>query len=109
MQPQFIGAGHYSSLCRSRASSCAASGWRYNPAMPPSELVDPVGLKKVKHLDEIEHKSIEEGDYKPRLKEVQIKLLNLQFDLAQSKRNLIIIFEGPDAAGKGGAIKRVTE
>ncbi len=70
---------------------------------------EPNGLKKGKRLDDIEHKSIEEAEYKPRLKEAQLKLLNLTHELAAAKRSLIVVFEGPDAAGKGGAIRRVTE
>jgi PPK2 family polyphosphate:nucleotide phosphotransferase len=72
-------------------------------------LREPYGLKKGKRLDDIEHKSIEEGEYKPKLKEAQLKLLNMQHELAEAKRALIVVFEGPDAAGKGGAIRRVTE
>ncbi len=67
------------------------------------------GLKKGRHLDELEHKSIEEEDYKPKLKEQQLKLLTLTRELAEARRSLIVVFEGPDAAGKGGAIKRIVE
>ncbi len=77
--------------------------------MPPPEILEPFGLKKGKHLDELEHKSLEEDEYKPRLKEHQLELLKLQLRLHESKRSVIILFEGPDAAGKGGAIKRIGE
>ena len=73
------------------------------------DLVEPLGLKKGKHLDDLDHKAIEEPEYKPKLKELQVKLLNLQRELAEARNTLIIVFEGPDAAGKGGAIKRITE
>jgi PPK2 family polyphosphate:nucleotide phosphotransferase len=76
--------------------------------MPP-DLVEPIGLKKGKRLDDLDHKSIEEDEYKPRLKQLQLELLKLQRELAEAKNSLIVIFEGPDAAGKGGAIKRVVE
>ena len=76
--------------------------------MPP-DLVEPVGLKKGKRLDELEHKSVDETEYKPKLKELQLKLLQLQRELSEAKNSLIIVFEGPDAAGKGGAIKRIVE
>ncbi len=68
-----------------------------------------IGLKKGQHLDEIEHPQVEEDDYKKKLKEAQLKLLTYQRALAETKLSLVIVFEGPDAAGKGGAIKRVTE
>ena len=76
--------------------------------MPP-ESIEPIGLKKGKRLDDLEHKSINESEYKPQLKEQQLKLLNLQRELSETKNSLVIIFEGPDAAGKGGAIKRIVE
>src|SRR4051794_31062634 len=60
-------------------------------------------------LDELEHKSVEEEDYKKKLKEQQLKLLTIQRKLSEKKQSLIIILEGPDAAGKGGAIKRIVE
>lgn len=75
----------------------------------PSPCVEPSGLKKGKLLDEIDHKSIDEDEYKPKLKEAQIRLLHLQLELSESKRSLIVVFEGADAAGKGGSIKRITE
>ena len=65
--------------------------------------------KKSLKLDDLEHKSIDEGDYKQKLKEQQLKLLKLQRELSESKHSVIIVFEGPDAAGKGGAIKRLVE
>jgi polyphosphate kinase 2 (PPK2 family) len=72
-------------------------------------LKEPNGLKKGRRLDDLEHKSIEEDDYKPRIKELQLKLLNLTRELSECRRSLIVVFEGPDAAGKGGAIKRIAE
>jgi AMP-polyphosphate phosphotransferase len=65
--------------------------------------------KKFLRLDDLEHKSIDEGDYKQKLKEHQLKILKLQRRLSETKHSLVILFEGPDAAGKGGAIKRLTE
>jgi len=60
-------------------------------------------------LDSLEHKSITEEEYRQKLKEQELRLLNLQRRLGESKHNVIVIFEGPDAAGKGGAIKRLVE
>lgn len=47
--------------------------------------------------------------YAKDLKKYQLGLLNLQLRLKESKRSVIIVIEGPDAAGKGGAIKRTLE
>lgn len=60
-------------------------------------------------LDTLEHASVEEEEYKRLLKSSQLKLLNYQRSLAECKRTLVVLFEGPDAAGKGGAIKRLVE
>lgn len=60
-------------------------------------------------LDDLKHKSIEEEDYKRKLKDRQLALLQLQHQLIVAKRAVLIVFEGPDAAGKGGAIKRIVE
>jgi AMP-polyphosphate phosphotransferase len=76
--------------------------------MPPDQ--EPIGLKKGQRLDDLEHPTIdEEGDYKKTLKQAQLKLLTYQRALVDAKQPLIIVFEGPDAAGKGGAIKRIVE
>lgn len=77
--------------------------------MSSFEIVEPAHLKKGRSLDELEHKSIEEDEYKRKLKEQQLELLNFQLRLHNSKRYLVLVVEGPDAAGKGGAIKRVVE
>lgn len=53
--------------------------------------------------------SIEKADYKSQLKELQLQILHHQLELLESKKNIILVFEGPDAAGKGGVIKRFTE
>ncbi len=76
--------------------------------MPPT-LAESSRLKKGKRLDDLEHLSIEEHDYKPQLKEAQLELLNFQRELTETRSSLVLVFEGPDAAGKGGAIKRVVE
>ena len=59
-------------------------------------------------LDQTE--PISEEHYKSKLKECQLRLIKLQLKLAENnKHSLIIVAEGPDAAGKGGAIKRLVE
>ncbi len=61
-------------------------------------------------LDELDQsKSLEHEDYKKQLKKYQLELLNTQLILRERKNSVIIVMEGPDAAGKGGSIKRVTE
>ncbi len=47
--------------------------------------------------------------YEYNLRRLQIELLKLQNHIKDKGLKLLIIFEGRDAAGKGGAIKRITE
>lgn len=52
-------------------------------------------------------KSLDKVDYKGQLKKLQKELFELQNVLYCQKIPMIIVFEGWDAAGKGGVIKRV--
>ena len=47
-------------------------------------------------------------EYDAELKPLQIRLLALEHELYERKRSMVLVFEGWDAAGKGGAIKRLT-
>ena len=48
-------------------------------------------------------------DYERQKHELQIELLKLQNWVKDTKQRVVIIFEGRDAAGKGGTIKRFME
>jgi len=52
------------------------------------------------------HKSF---DYWKELRRLQIELVKLQEWIRHKGLRVVVIFEGRDAAGKGGAIKRITE
>jgi AMP-polyphosphate phosphotransferase len=61
-------------------------------------------------LDELDqNRSVNQDEYKTKIKEYQLKLLNLQRALIETKHTVVLVVEGPDAAGKGGAIKRLVE
>ncbi len=47
--------------------------------------------------------------YEEKLAELQVELAKLQAWIRQEDARVAVIFEGRDAAGKGGAIKRITE
>ena len=53
------------------------------------------------------HKSLEREEYKEKLEKEQKKLKKLHNQLYLSKTPVIIVYEGWDAAGKGGNIRRV--
>jgi polyphosphate kinase 2 len=48
-------------------------------------------------------------DYEVELKTLQIELMKLQVHIKTIGMRVLAIFEGRDAAGKGGTIKRITE
>jgi polyphosphate kinase 2 len=48
-------------------------------------------------------------DYAVAKRDLQIELLKLQRSVKASQQRVVILFEGRDAAGKGGTIKRFTE
>ncbi|MCB0485599.1 MAG: polyphosphate kinase 2 [Flavobacteriaceae bacterium] len=48
-------------------------------------------------------------DYEKRLKKMQSELVKLQTWAIQNSERIVGVFEGRDAAGKGGAIRRITE
>ena len=48
-------------------------------------------------------------NYEIELLKLQTELVNLQHWVAKHKKRVCVIFEGRDAAGKGGAIRRFTE
>ena len=48
-------------------------------------------------------------DYEAELYKLQVELCKLQEWITDSGKRAIIVFEGRDAAGKGGVIKRITE
>src|SRR3954468_6356814 len=48
-------------------------------------------------------------DYEKELEKLQIELCHLQDYVKENKLRVIVLFEGRDAAGKGGTIKAITE
>ena len=71
--------------------------------------------KKAKNKDKSKEKmikiSVKESTvaYERELQTLQIELLKMQNHVKDSGKKILIIFEGRDAAGKGGIIKRITE
>ena len=68
-------------------------------------LVKMPGLKEISLKD----KEIPEEEYRIRLKQLQKRLGELHNRIYRKRIPVIITYEGWDAAGKGGNIKRITE
>jgi polyphosphate kinase 2 len=63
-------------------------------------------------LDEVADapiRKIKNSVYEEELFRLQLELVKLQAWIAQEKLKVVVIFEGRDAAGKGGVIKRITQ
>ncbi|TWT79965.1 Polyphosphate kinase 2 (PPK2) [Planctomycetes bacterium CA13] len=67
-----------------------------------ASLYDPGDVKPTKH-------KIDRQVYEQELARLQIELVKMQEWVKHEGLKVVVIFEGRDAAGKGGVIKRVTE
>ena len=55
------------------------------------------------------HKRLNKKVYEKELAKLQTELVKMQYWVKATGFRMIILFEGRDAAGKGGSIKRLTE
>ncbi len=83
-------------------------------AAPPGEAAEEgegatIILPNTTVLDALDmSRALEKPDYKIKLKKAQAKLNLLHRKALAKGVSTILLFEGPDAAGKGGAIRRLT-
>ena len=56
-----------------------------------------------------EEGKLRRSDYEKELARLQVELVKMQEWIRHEDLKLVVVFEGRDAAGKGGAIKRITE
>ncbi len=54
-------------------------------------------------------KKAEKCEYKPVLQQLQVELVKLQSHIIRNNDKILIIFEGRDAGGKDGTIKRIIQ
>ncbi len=70
--------------------------------------VHPPGTLVLEDVDTSQKFEGDKKEYEQQLEALQEKLFELQVRYFMEKRRAVIVFEGWDAAGKGGAIKRLT-
>ncbi|HSG90892.1 MAG TPA: polyphosphate:AMP phosphotransferase [Pseudomonadales bacterium] len=90
---------------RARAADARA------PEAPAAEVAPPAvaGAQRTV-LDEVDlSASMDDKDYGKRLDDLQQRLYALAWRMRAQRRHVVGVFEGWDAAGKGGAIRRVTQ
>jgi polyphosphate kinase 2 len=79
-------------------TAAVAPSDRHNGSSPAESTVPPARKSK-----------LSEKAYLTELARLQIELVKLQEWIRHDGLKVVVIFEGRDAAGKGGAIKRITE
>ncbi len=78
------------------------------PPPPPAPVrLTPPAVNVINQLDL--SVSLTKKDYDKQLPEAQAELNALVRRMRKAKRSLTLVFEGSDAAGKGGTIRRLTE
>lgn len=76
------------------------------PAPVPVKLTPPA----VSILTELDlSQRVDEKQYEEELSDLQTRLGRQTRQLREERRSMVLAFEGPDAAGKGGAIRRITQ
>jgi len=74
------------------------------------ELSEPALSEEIRRIyKEARPPSIERYDYFRALLTLQSELITLQDWVQHTKAKIVVLFEGRDAAGKGGVIKRITQ
>ena len=72
-------------------------------------LNSPIGLKQLFADKKVDvPKALRLTKYEVELRALQVELIKLQNWVIKNGEKIVIIFEGRDAAGKGGAIRRIT-
>ncbi|MBE9041956.1 polyphosphate:AMP phosphotransferase, partial [Oscillatoriales cyanobacterium LEGE 11467] len=77
------------------------------PKIPPQEHLEPTEPDSLAQVDL--ERQLSKEEYKQQLKAAQLDLRKIQMKIYQQQVPVLAIFEGWDAAGKGGAIKRLTD
>ena len=85
-------------------SSLPPTALAVNDLYHPSPILDDFAANSEGHSLKLERKF-----YEKELAALQVELVKMQYWIKHVGYRLIVLFEGRDAAGKGGTIKRITE
>ena len=88
-----------------------AIGRYFREEAPPAvrKAIEKAGSDDILTVGYPYREEMKRKEYDARIEALQIELARLQAGLRATGQRLIVVFEGRDAAGKGGAIKAVTE
>ncbi len=80
-----------------------------NSVSKTNEVIQEIKTQKIQKLSEVDLlKEVSDEEYKEEYKKEKAKLKKLHSELYLKKVPVVIAFEGWDAAGKGGAIRRLS-
>jgi polyphosphate kinase 2 len=74
---------------------------------PKKQIQKPPKLRKKKAKEEIFHMVLEKHHNAEELKPYQAELIKMQRHLENTGKKMVILFDGRDASGKGGTIRRI--
>jgi len=76
-------------------------------AAPPAPLPVPAPVNAISSLDL--SRAVPRPEYSTRIEQLQLSVGRMARELETHHRSVVMVFEGSDAAGKGGCIRRVTQ
>ena len=85
-----------------------SKGKKNRTAENPEEAVK-IPVMPPKENDKHPPKKLKRKAYEEELRKLQVELVKLQYWIKEKGLKVVVLFEGRDAAGKGGVIKRITE
>lgn len=95
---------------RTAEAVLAAMRRRGVPRIPPAFVAHAGPARVVDRLGQLDYDAkIDKADYESELGLLQGRLARAARSAKFQQRALVLVFEGQDAAGKGGAIRRVTQ
>jgi polyphosphate:AMP phosphotransferase len=101
----------FKALADAMQTALNAKSQATNPPRVARASIAVPALKEAKSvLDKVDlSRKLSREKYEARLKEEQIRMRQLEFACFEERMPVVILYEGWDAAGKGGNIRRVTE
>ena len=102
-KPPKPGPGKAATAARQKATARAVQpAARAKPAVAPATSAGAIASAGVRE-------PLKNKDYLPELARLQIELVKLQEWIRHAGLKVVVVFEGRDAAGKGGVIKTITQ
>jgi len=92
-----------------KASGKKAGGKKASKADADDAPKKKAGKPRKKDKDKDKGDKLSTKDYEKALRKLQVELVKMQEWIKAKGLKVVVVFEGRDAAGKGGTIKRITE